>query len=606
MDQKSLVKLVEDLRYVVQSGGAGANQTGGGAFGTMFLFFISIIKGIFVLIIYCVLLYILYILIFKSYPRFAYDLATLSFFKKQNLDLLFTENEFMFNHYKFFLKKDNEFAGVSPFMLSKIIYNYNTANPIENLVKDVENHINTHYKAFKFTKRYSEAFREYYLFHGILTPKPITETDPCKREKCVELYEEQLANPNWQPPLTKAPMVERLMSGTDQRPLSAPFVPRPPEKFYVIKHFNFYEKMVELQKRSGALQTRNTEYFPSIAEFQYKDKVNNYAIYNRVYELRQKLDVLGKECANLVKLIDAMPVSWFVAIPANLDDRTTVSVEILNNYDNAITGSLYSSSTPAKLSDYTWYVLEVMKRFRYDDLKRNFESLIGGQPYEATLVLTAYINLPMEKRKSARRTLLASHSNINITSATLQFMNRYPIFCNLYFNTRANVLATGRSSIYENVISTYRTLMTTSKTGPALNLADKTVAGQALQNLIFNGRHFKQWVNSVYVMNMFLNTYKTTMISQYEEQLLSDVKFFQALFDPFKNELVHRRIIPYSRRVLSGKNWSKSFRNFVMLWKLLGTLIKRIKSMISSSFSRGISMPADEAPPQDGSAADSG
>lgn len=606
MNQKDLVKLVEDLRYVVQSGGGGIQQTGGGALGNAFLFLVNIIKGIFTLILYCVVLYILYIIIFKSYPRFAYDLATLSFFKKEKLDNYFTENDFMLSHYRFFLRKDSEFAGTNPFMLAQLIYNYKGSSSIERLVKNVDDHINEYYKAYKFNKRYQEAFKEYYLFHQILTPKPTTSTNPCEVEKCVEMYPEQLNDPSWQPPLCTAPLAEKMMSGTDQRPVSGQYIPCPPKTRYVIRHFEFYEKLIEMQKRIGALQTKHKEYFPSIAEMQYNDMKAGYPIYNRIVELRKRVDALSTESAKLVKAIDKNPVSWFVAIPSSVEDRSKIAVEVLNNFEGAINGSLYKAEDAKNLSDFSWYILEAFKQANYRDLKSTFESLLGTRSYETILVLTAYTNMPLKERKAARRTLLASHSNVNVTSGVLRFMNRHPIFCSIYFNTRQNVLAMDRALLYQNVIQTYRLLMATSKNGPALNLNDKLVMSQALQNLIFNGRHFKQWVNSIYILNMFLNTYKTTMIAQYEQQLLSNVKFFHSLFDPFKNELVHRRIVPYCRKVLSGKNWSKSFRNFAMLWKLLGTLIKRAKSMVSSSFKRGVSMPADEPPPQDNSPADSG
>lgn len=576
-------------------------------------FIIFLIAALFSAIIKIILLgtflYFMYIIIFKTYPRFVLDLFSFSFSKKQNHEKMFTEYEFFFNHYRCLLKKSMEFNGKDPSTMFKLIYpQHAPTKSVEQNLKIVDDFIAEKYKSFKFTRRYFEAFREYYLFYDIINSPPDSRTDiheACHRKgnHCIDMHENQVADPSAKVPLCKANEIEKQFYGNDQRPITNNMVPCTNEKMYLITNVNFYKKMLELQHYNGLNPTKHTEYLPSVAELHYKDVNNGNLLLNRVKVLTSYIDTLAKECANMIKLIDTMPVTWFISIPESIDVIPKLSLEIMNNYESAMDGTLYKQVDP-NISDYTWFVFEAHKKFSYAALESQINRMLAGQPYETSLLLGAYINLPIEKRKTVRTTLLASYSHIKIRGEIVNFINKHPIFSHIFFNTRTSILGI-KPQLYSNVIQAYNILMSQNKNG-TIDITTKTNAKSYLSNLIYNTRHLKQYIISVYILDMFFRDYRPTLTAEFNEQILSNVDFFNAMFDPFKTELIDRRVMPYCRRTLSGKNWKATFRRFKTIWKTIGVYVKALKHMTGQAFKRGVSMPPDEAPSQDNEGASSG
>ena len=662
INYNDLKTLIDDFRYIVQTGGNPFTvQDGSGmmsASKSVFFIVLEIMKTIIFLIIYIVLIYFLYIILFKGYPRFILDIISFGFYKKQNLDRLFSENKFFENHFKFLMKVSNEFIGLDPHTSFSALVK---SNKLKSILSDVETNMNEYYKNYKYTRRYVETFREYFLYYNKLNKeynnttgldtcqedklvdgyeadnKLLKSKDDnniqklCQRKKCVRLYKEFFRDINYKPPQCKASLVETdIIVDPSQRTM--PEKIDCPAPVFVIEYPEFYDTLLEYQKRTGQYKVKgrgkeikkNRDF--QLAEVYYKDLVGETTNIKRVRLMNCCIKKLAKEVKEMVNALNETQFSLFLIIPELSDNETKrkFSSNLMSHFNDlkVSPSPIYSDTFRYdSLNDYTWYLFEVIynvfqnsKNYQksYSDNDAIIKQMMAGFPYELTLFLTSYINLDFQKKLKAESTILLNYENIPYNKKLvdlLEWVNKHPVFSHIYFNS---VLTTAKKpELYNKVISAYEYLLYskrvkegTKSTGnefdssSAYPKTNGNIGFQLIENLINNARHFKEYINAINILNLYLNSYQEQLSTLYAEQYRSNVKFFKEMWDPYFNEIFNNRVLQYYRRMVQPRNTAKSFSRFIKLWKMVGRMVKRLKKEISAAFKRGMVMPEEQPPPQ--------
>lgn len=630
INYNDLKTLVDDFRYIVQTGGNPFAVSGGGVgsatIGILTLV-VSFLKSIIYLIVFIFIIYIIYIILFKGYPKILMDLLSFGLYKKANLDGLFSEHKFFEGHYKFLLKLPSEFDGLDPHTsFGQLV----KPNNIKNLMQDTETAISEYYKNYKYTRRYVEAFREYFLYYDKLNKeyKNTNSNDTCTKYKCIRIWKQSLYDPNFKPPQCKASMVETdFVVGVDQK-TAKDKVDCPADNF-VIEFPDFYDTLLEYQIKNGAYKggvsdknkrVKGKYRDQRLAELYYFDSINKTNYIKRVQEMKMNISKLAKEVADVVKALNESQMSLFIMIPPVSDKGTKqdFSKNYLENYPKLSKSApitIYNASIKyLDFNEYTWYIFEVMyavsNSISYDTWKGELTQLLSGTPYEMGLLLTSYINLPQQYKQKAESTLVLNYQNIDVNKKffeTLEWINKHPIFSHIYFNTK--LTDSKKSALYKKVIEAYDYFMFNKKvtTASASNkfATDSTyprdnqnIGMVLIENLTNNARHFKEYINAINILDLYLNTYHDDLCKMYAEQYRSNVKFFSELWDPYFNEIFNMKVMQYYRRMTESRNTAKSFIRFLKLWRIVGRLIKQLKVEIAKAFKRGVKAPEEQPAPQ--------
>ena len=663
INYNDLKTLIDDFRYIVQTGGNPFTvQDGSGIMSSsksVFFMVLEVMKTIVFLLVYIVLIYFLYIILFKGYPRFIMDILSFGFYKKQNLDKLFSENKFFENHFKFLMKRSNEFIGLDPHVSFSALVK---TNKLKDIIEDVETNMNEYYKNYKYTRRYVETFREYFLYYNKLNKEfnNTTGLDTCgddgmmesyqqfqelekkkndneisklcQKKKCVRIHKELLRNPNYLPPQCKASLIETsLIVDVNQR--TQPEKVNCPAPMFVIEYPEFYDTLLEYLKKTGQYKVKGKakeikkERDFQLAELYYLDLIGVNTHIKRVRLMNCAIKKLARELKEMVNSLNETQFSLFLIIPEITDNDTKrkFSSNLMTHFgDIQLSPSpIYSNNVRYdSLNDYTWYLFEVIHNVfqypnnyskSYKDLEGAIRQMMAGSPYELTLFLTSYINLDFQKKLKAESTILLNYENIPYNKKLvdlLEWVNKHPVFSHIYFNS---VLTTSKKpELYNKVISAYEYLLYTKRikedtptslsnefdSSSSFPKTNGNIGFQLIENLINNARHFKEYINAINILNLYLNTYQEQLSILYAEQYRSNVKFFKEMWNPYFNEIFNNRVLQYYRRMVQSRNTAKSFSRFIKLWKMVGRMVKRLKTEISAAFKRGMVMPEEQPPPQ--------
>lgn len=619
LNYNDISRIVEDIRYAIQAGGNPFQQ--GGGIWSRFVFLTVVFKSIIMLCVYIIIIYFIYIIIFKGYPRILFDLVSLAIFKKQNLDRLFSEHQFMINHYYFLQKQRTDFRGLYPFdvfdTLVTPIEDQETQKEIAarrkvegNRFKDecqtapgqgvggdlrnkaefVETKVNQYYKGFKYVKKYVEAFREFFLYYYKIN-------SASKKE--IYLWPQRLENPAAKVPQCPAPKIEQqAFVGINQKPLAPKTIDCPAPK-YTIEFYDFYETMCEYQIRTGQIKpnhkgkNQKKNYYEKVAQLYYFDSIGKTNNMERIVSMRTAMIELSCELRNIAGKLKTMPFYLFLILPEDAITIRDFGRDYLKYYDR-LDRFIYDQSIPFNtINEFSWYIFEVMHHGMtsksYDALKGELNAF--GISYDLFILLTAYINLPPAQKLRAESTLLLNYTHLKLRKELLEFVNKHPIFSHIYFNTK--LTDSSKPQLYEKVMEAYKHLMYKRKSGGDIPSDDKNNGQLIMQNLQQNGRHFKDLVNVVNVLDLFFNKYQDQMSLLYMEQFRSNFQFFKEMWNPYFNEIVNLRILEYFRRMFQKSNMDRSFGRFLKLWRIIGMMIRRLKSEIGKAFKRGMKTPEE-------------
>lgn len=615
-----LSRVIEELRYMLQQSGGSLIrvQAGGGGFGGGLVGAKELVKAIFVLAFYLLIAYIVFLILTKRYMRAGMDVVSLGFYNTVNLDRMLTEQDFLVNHYKFMVKPGEDFEGIAPY---KLFDDLIQGQGMETRLKDLDNLIQKWYPQLRYNRRYYKAFKEIFLFHESFSSTP--------KEFMVYLDPKQFDDPNYKPPTTKASLVETdFVVAPNQKTLPSQ-VPAPAPPYYV-DYSQFYQTLVEYQIKEGEYKVRGStvanqyknNFDRKVAEAQYfdttpKDKALKTRHFERIFTLRDSFDKARIAVQKAKKALDASPFTHFIIIPES--DRTIKDFnydysknfyrvlgsqkgdQVVSSKENAT--SIYDDSFPFEsASEFSWYMFEVLSKNSYDTLSSQLSALqseLGTNTRnEYQIFLTTYLNMDTKERQRAERTIVISNPNIHKNRGVLDFVNKHPIFARIRFNSKV----TDKAGTYAKAMAAYDHLMFKTKKED-ISRTDRNAGQRIAQNLATNGRHLKDIINAVNVLDLYFNGYQAEMTKLYMEQHRSNVKFFKELWTPYFEQIWNMRIMEYYRRMLTKNNTSRSYSRFLKLWKMVGVMVQRLKQEIKKAFKRGLKVPDPEPAPQDDSKA---
>jgi len=483
-NRQDLLKILEDLRYVVRSGG-GMGQFGG-AGGKSFLD--KLVRGItqlITLMFYMLILYYVYVIIFKGYPRILIDLPTLSFAKSQNLRKIMTEKDIIFNHFMTLTKTD--WGGVTPFQLLSRMYGKPVVLGVTS--NDILKHIEIS-PSYKHMARMQDKF-----ILSLEHVYSLTETFDVKSTWLQKPYfEQQLINPKIDPkdlPQCEPSSVEGVISTATKTTCPAPVM------LIWNKDWEFYyQKTKELLngKNPTDIEVMQTFYFDNDYYYVY-DPVKNVS--TRVFHKNRKVNTpyktdflrlnslykkLSDDIAEICKDINNLPFSYFLTIPVNeagiIDQFKRYSNDIwtdilYNNREYITSGSLNIPANPVSkpFDEYAFYMLEVIRKAtvytsypkymyapdappiiaktleeKYMALSAYADKLLQGNIYLQSY-LAIYMGTPAAKRYTMFTKIAQSFTQLYKGNKTSDFVNfrtyygamfvwfeKHPIFSHIYLN----------------------------------------------------------------------------------------------------------------------------------------------------------------------------
>lgn len=622
MNTYDLRKIVEDLRYVVQTGGQ--SQSGGG-FGESVIFLVSFIVAILKLLVVVFVCYILYQILRKGYPRMLLDLITVSFFRQEKLDKLLKEYGFLLKHYKFLVKDDSSWKGANPYYVLKDLIGSEPG--LQNKMYEFDYIIQSGYANFKNDDKYYEAFKNMFKYYNIIS---------VNNTVTLYIWPQSLVDEFFVPPTCDAPPIQsKVLQPGQQAPCIAPEMK--------IHHFSFYEALTNTLLREGKAKLQrpskgvNMSYDELVAKTFYFDntsyRTNNNAVVQIQVDQKLKTNYLGdlektvSEFKIIAQSINAVvadlsviPFSIYIRIPEDdimvakfVNDYSKYSGYIYNN-------AIYTSTINYRdIEEYSWYVFEALAGQKYKVLEKQIEPLINVTTQRARTFITTYLTLPYTNKLKFFQKVIFSFPDLVPDNAGLEsweakrnwfklnytpiitFVDKHPIFSHIYFNTLISDSAK-KGDIYRKTLVAYERLMCTNSDLTYFSKYEGDAAVM-IKNLKVNGGEFKELIGSLFIVHLFFVEYRETITKLYEEQNISSRNFFSRLWKPYKEEIWDRRIMEYYRRVNTSINISKSYGKFLKPWRLLGNFIGSGKSAVSSAFKHGISVPEEPPPETDDSTA---
>ena len=125
-DFQELRKFLEDISFLVQSGGARNLLQSGGGFGE---FIAGVIKNLPVILFVIIVIYGIYLYIKSGYSRTLHSLITFSFYHKANMEAILGENDLLYSSIDKmaeFYKTYSDNNCTNPYFILKLMYKYNT------------------------------------------------------------------------------------------------------------------------------------------------------------------------------------------------------------------------------------------------------------------------------------------------------------------------------------------------------------------------------------------------------------------------------------------------------------------------------------------------
>lgn len=609
---------------------------------------LAVIQTIVYVFAILIVVYIFYQSFYSQYYKILYDFVTLSFYKKQNIDSLLSEQQFLMNHFKYLTRNESQYSGVDPITMFEKISGMSTT--IEQNIASLDTFINKYYENFKYTKRYVEAFKEYFLYKKIIE-NPITQE--------INIFPQRMIDHKAEVPQCGAAF--DALEGHDQKPLQPAKVDCAAPIFKV-ECYNFYERMLEYLKankmESSVYSGSKIQTSPEILNLPDPEKIarlyiiDQYAINNtvflniypslwkyadrfknvssnflRVKELITYIDKISFQISNIYTHWLENPYNNYIVVPED-DEIKKFFVKIFEKYRNSLT-EIYSDTfhpdfytivdtkvrqTKPETTNFAWYIFEVMKGSSYETLVDQIQYLIykvdekihGSTSiglYEMKLFMTAYINLTDADKKRIDRTLLknARYGGIYIKkydrTKLFNFMEKHPLFTHLYLNTKH--LDEDKSKIYNKILAAYQALLYTKKDKTMLTIKDDPAA--IYDNYYNNVKSYKDFQNSVMILYLYFVRYQKEIIDIYQDQYKSNKEFFNDIWKPFVHEIWDMRINEYAKRTFQKRQFRKSFATFLKLWRKLGKMVTDMRKEIVNSFTRSLKMKEEDEPLKDDS-----
>lgn len=523
-------------------------------------FFLNITQYLYAfisLIIIIFIIYMVYIIIFRGYPRWIVNILTFSFYHKEDMKQLLKDNIVLMEITNLLNSNGN---CVSPYDAYNDIYGIST--DIYSYIIDFDKNVTKYYGNIPDkNNQYQQALYEYYLFYHKITDNKSVDIipDPNNKDKNGHSIHQ------------------------------------------IVPYASFYNKVLTLQLADNTISAKNIGNKTGnkgndvlLWEVYTKDKQNTVGYFNRVSIIYNSLIKLSNEILKISDNLKNQSIISFLMLPENTNVINDVNIQLSDKIDMIKNGNIYNNPSTYLSNEYGWFIVEILSYMNnpnnYKTLKQNLDNQTPYYNLEEVDTIRYYLNLPKDKRKSVENKIFnrkfikktpgwvdygqddnEEKYSVNTSKDFMDFIRKYPILSNIYFSG-LNV-----DDYYPLIMKSY-IRFGTNCTGSFTTVKDM------LNKLNLNGIVFKNFVNSINFLDLYLNKYQDLITRNIEDQTIAQSEFFHKLFTPYMEDIVNNRIKPEFEKVFSAYTWNKSYINFKVWWKKLGDMLKNVIKSIWKSF----------------------
>lgn len=535
---QDLAKYMEDMKFFKQYGGGDDIEP-----IIQFKHVIPRWKLILMIIVYIFLyaliiyaLYLAYYIIFKGYPRWLVNLFTMSFYKKADMDKVLTENDVFMNAFAFLVNDNVRCKSV--YDIYGEIYG---GTDLRNKILDLNNFITANYD-YPYNEKYKMAFREYFLFFYKIGDRSVTGADN-QCNPSMKYYIDTGVNPKEQK--KKNPTRNLLNTSNGTKDTYIGINARDDNNNVVricIHHHNFYSALAAYWKEIGKINdlqtTQNGKKDDNVLIYQIftrdiKDSVDpsNGKYYVMLKTLKQKILDITQTIVNINLGVNhpSNNILPFLLLPSDdndikkiVDDYNKYYSKLANIYEDGENGVKFE-----QMNEYSWYIFEALYHEKYGNQWGNHSARIGRG---SSPQLVAYMNLSSNKRETANARL-----KMGLSDNFKNFAKKCPIFTHIYMNPQID--GGSKAALYDKVMTAYNKLMNIQ-----CGMGTPGEINAKIYSLDVAGGELKKFINSINVMDLYLNEYGFTLTKNYEKQYLTSVQFLKELVTPMFMELIVNRV----------------------------------------------------------------
>lgn len=399
MNFKDMSRFMDDFFYLAQRGGRFSELVRFAPEDSMGRKIIKVFTTIATIFLIVFILWLLYVILFKGYPRFAADIGTFHFYRRQNIDSLYRDGNLLVKTLTMLSSPPP--SCLSPYSIYQLVYQ---PTNLASLLGRLDQNKTKYYSAYKYNEQYYELFREFYLYYNKVD-----------RDRTADVWHK--------------------------------------EKKLDVRYVDFYEQLLTYKVKKGDISTNNPEKDGKKSEDELlfdlynKEIKNNFIERQRVSTTKAVLASIGKEVDQMMKQIADTPIIPYLVVPEN----NAIIVGVLKDwsgFSSAIEdGSIYKVPYH-QVSDYGWCAIEFTRQ-------RPFESIVKNMPHftnEDANRIAYYMNLSRKDKVIAEGRIMNMSTGSN--KEFFDFIKKNPIFAHIYFSRK---VPEGRKSVlYAKVMYAYK------------------------------------------------------------------------------------------------------------------------------------------------------
>lgn len=601
------------------------------------------------LLIALFLLYLIYSFIFKGYSRGFFDIITLSFFHREDLEAILRESNLNAQAIKFlngnitFTINGSKAEGVNNYDKAYELYNkcFNTTTKLKSLINDFVS-ASTYIYCNKNDKDmrddfYYNALRDYYLYYDTVNyHKDFYKIyfDPrkyitffIKDIKTIDDYNKAVANFPKDKDIQKTNFVEFTNGSVVEIN-----VDENNHRFILVQYPGFYNRFTMFNRANKQTEATdlNTEQVaskytrtetqllfdtyvkdgipksdkivteelkrkfdklpvPAKLKNHYKEPYSNRLVQSYMKDL---ITSIGLELLNInEKILNKSLISYI-----NIPSTTNVAAQLMDEYflfkDKIFSGEIYKSSVSYySISDIGWCIFEFFSSTihnTYDLFQNSSPSLNEDEKRE----LIIYLNMSRTDRQMIDNTEKKSINRNDSRLARLDYFKKRPIFASVYLSQ--NDKNPDRKELYNDVMRIYSILYD----NPNITFTSVDDFMTSINNLQINAYLLKQFALHTSFLELYIVHYQEDLTKLYAKQYKTRGSFFTELSKHYVDEIVNDKIKVFTKKVFNGRNWAKAYSGYKAFNKEIGNLLRKAISTAYKHFftSTPVETPQGESP----------
>lgn len=341
-----------------------------------------------------------------------------------------------------------------------------------------------------------------------------------------------------------------------------------PKEKVIVKNKEFYEQLLGYYLNLGKYSAKGKGDDQQMIDIYRLDEKQGFKLYKRASACRASYDALSKTLEAVVPKLK-VPYFAYVVLPESREDYAAASSDFEKLGKVAYAPGVYK--TPLKqVNPFSWFVIEVVQYKAngglYDSFASELQSIGTGRASRSSIV--KYLNLPPAKRKLAETRVFKG----SLPKEFYLFVNKRPIFSHVYFSSEIS----DKRGFYSRVMNVHLRYYKASK--------GKFDPKGYLAALASGVGQAKVLVAYMHSLNLFMNVYKSKIVTIYQEQNYANKFFFTRLFNPFFDDFVKNRIATKLKKTFSKSTWSQSYKQFGNLWEKMGKMLQKLVKELPNQF----------------------